>query len=68
MKELLIFRIFALFPFVGILIPDMANALNSSLLFIPATHIIVEIALSICIVICSAGIWIEENSLMKTAN
>lgn len=63
MKELLIFRIFALFPFIGILIPDAATAVDSSLSAIPAAHIIVEITLLICITICSAAIWIDENRI-----
>jgi hypothetical protein len=65
MKELLIFRIFALFPFIGILIPDMAEAINSSLSSIPTGHLIVEITLLVSIVICSAGIWLEEASMLK---
>ena len=67
MKELLIFRIFALFPLVGILIPDVANWLNASS-SIPAEHLIVEITLAICVIICSAGIWFAEVSELKTAN
>lgn len=68
MKELLIFRIFALFPFIGIFIPDAASVINTSSLSIPAADIIVEITLFICIAICSAAIWIEENNMMKTAH
>jgi len=62
MKELLIFRIFALFPFIGTMLPDLANALHSTLSSVPKDHVIVDITLLICILICSAKIWaLEEN-------
>jgi hypothetical protein len=63
MKELQIFRIFALFPLIGILTPDLANGFNISFSSIPAEHIIVDVTLLICIAICSAGIMVAENSV-----
>jgi len=66
MKELILFRIFALFPLIGILIPDVANLMYGTATSIPAEHIIVEISLFVCIIICSAGIWVEEYSSLKT--
>jgi hypothetical protein len=65
MKELLIFRTFALFPLIGILIPDIANKLDSPLNSITPEHLIVEITLAICILTCSAGIWVAEQALTK---
>lgn len=65
MKELLIFRTFALFPLIGILIPDIANRLDSSLTSIPVEHLIVEITLSICVLVCSAGIWAAEEVTLQ---
>lgn len=65
MKELILFRIFALFPLIGILIPDVANLMYGTATSIPAGHVIVEISLFICIVICSAGIWAGEYSELK---
>lgn len=61
MKELLLFRIFALFPFIGSVVPDLANGLHTSFASIPAEHIIVDVTLSLCLIICSAGIWLVEN-------
>ena len=61
MKELQIFRIFALFPLIGILIPDLADGFHISFASIPAEHIIVDVTLLICIAICSAGIMSIET-------
>jgi hypothetical protein len=60
MKELLIFRIFVLFPFIGITLPDIANRLTAVSARISAGHIIIDITLAVCIIICSAGIWFYE--------
>lgn len=60
MKELSLFRIFALFPFIGMVIPDLASALNSSFSAIKPEHVIVDVTLSVCLIICSAGIWVLE--------
>jgi len=68
MKELLLFRIFALFPFIGIAAPDLANALHTSFSSVSAEHIIVDVTLSICLVICSAGIWLIETGELKIAS
>jgi hypothetical protein len=64
MKELLIFRIFALFPLIGTLIPDIANALHTSLASIPKEHIIVDITLLIAIAVCSVGIYFAVDPEM----
>ncbi|SDT47787.1 hypothetical protein SAMN05216490_3641 [Mucilaginibacter mallensis] len=66
MKELLIFRIFALFPLIGTLIPDLADGFHISFSSIPAEHIIVDVTLLICIALCSAGIMATENSLAES--
>lgn len=62
MKELLIFRIFALFPLIGTLVPDTANALHTSLSSIPVEHVIVDITLLISIAICSVGIFFSKDT------
>lgn len=67
MKELYIFRIFSLFPLIGILVPDIATALHNSIRAISADHVIVDITLSICVIICSIGIFYAENKDLKTA-
>jgi hypothetical protein len=68
MKKLILFRIFALFPLIGISIPDVSNLLYSSSSHTPPGHIIVEITLSVCIIICSAAIWMAEiNEFKPTA-
>jgi hypothetical protein len=67
MKELLLFRTFVLFPFIGIAGPDMANALHASFASLPAEHIIVDTTLALCLVICSAGIWFFETMELKTS-
>jgi hypothetical protein len=65
MKELLIFRTFAFFPFIGILVPDIATKLDSSLTPIPPEHLIIDITLAICIITCSLGIWAAEQAALK---
>ena len=65
MKELLLFRMFVLFPFIGIAGPDMANALHTSFVSVPTEHIIVDTTLALCLIICSAGIWILEMMELK---
>ncbi|MGN6181043.1 MAG: hypothetical protein ACTHNW_17810 [Mucilaginibacter sp.] len=57
MEELIIFRLFLAFPVIGLLIPDVGLLFSGYRLYrIPATHLIIEITLSICIGICS--LWI----------
>jgi|GEM_PF-5349518 hypothetical protein len=68
MKELLLFRIFALFPFIGISAPDLANALHISFASVPAEHVIVDITLAACLLICSAGIWLLETKELKISS
>jgi len=68
MKELYIFRIFALFPLVGIVIPDIATGLHVSFSAISAEHIIVIITLAVCVFTCSLGIWYNEYRDLKTAH
>jgi hypothetical protein len=67
MKELVIFRIFALFPFIGILIPDLASKFDSFSSRISTDHIIIDVALSICIALCSIGIWRREHKQLKNS-
>lgn len=66
MKELLLFRTFVLFPFIGIAGPDVANALRTSFTSVPKEHIIVDTTLALCLIICSAGIWVYETMELKT--
>jgi len=68
MKELYIFRIFALFPLIGIVIPDIATGLHVSFSAISIEHIIVDITLLICVCVCSLGIWYNEYRGLKTAH
>jgi hypothetical protein len=57
MEELIIFRLFLAFPVIGLLLPDIGLLFSGYRIYrIPATHLIIEITLSICIVICS--LWI----------
>jgi hypothetical protein len=67
MKELSIFRIFAFFPLIGIVIPDIATGLHLTFSVISTEHIIVDITLSVCVLICSLGIWLAEIKDLKTA-
>ena len=60
MKELLLFRLFALFPFVGIAMPDLANWFEGSRSAITPEHIIIESTLALCLIICSVGIWLAD--------
>lgn len=67
MKELYIFRIFAFFPLIGILVPDIATVLHGSISAISKDHIIVDATLLTCVVICSIGIGYAQKKHLKTA-
>ena len=68
MNELLLFRLFALFPFIGIVMPDLANWFQGSRSSIPTEHLIIDITLAICLIICSVGVWLSESqNKMKEA-
>ncbi|MGN6181982.1 MAG: hypothetical protein ACTHNW_22565 [Mucilaginibacter sp.] len=67
MKELYIFRIFTLFPLIGISLPDAVTALQNSISAISTAHAIVDITLSVCVLICSIGIYYAESKRLKTA-
>jgi hypothetical protein len=66
MNELVLFRIFALFPLIGIAMPDLADWLEGSLTLISPCHIIIDVTLALCLSICSLGIWLAENNEMKS--
>lgn len=68
MKELLLFRTFAMFPFIGTVAPDLANALHTTFSSIPAEHIIVDITLSVCLIVCTAGMRLIETEKLKKAS
>jgi hypothetical protein len=68
MKELHIFRIFALFPLIGILIPDLATVFNASIAALSTEHVIVNGTLLLCVAICSIAIYLgENNNSLETA-
>jgi len=65
MKELLLFRIFSLFPFIGIAAPDLAIALHNSFTAVPKEHVIVDFTLCLVLLVCSAGIWMLDALNLK---
>lgn len=67
MKELYIFRIFTFFPLIGIFVPDIATAFHNSISAIPKGHVIVDVTLLTCIMVCSIGIAYAEKKQLKTA-
>jgi len=67
MKELLLFRLFALFPFIGIVMPDLANWFGGYSSAVTKEHIIVDITLALCLCICSLCIWLAENHQPRAA-
>ena len=67
MNELLLFRLFALFPFIGIAMPDLADWYNGSRSSIPVSHVIIDVTLALCLIVCSAGILFYQNSKVKDA-
>jgi len=66
MNELVLFRLFALFPFIGIAMQDLADWLEGSLLSISPCHIIIDATLALCLIICSLGIWLGENNEIES--
>jgi hypothetical protein len=67
MKELIIFRIFALFPLIGTLIPDITDKLSGMPVHLTAAHVIVDVTLAICIIICSVAIWMAKDNQLSAA-
>jgi hypothetical protein len=57
MEELAIFRIFASFPLVGLLLPDLSSMFMSPRRGIPFSHLYIEFFLLVGVFICTAGIW-----------
>lgn len=56
MERITILRIFAWFPLIGMLGPDMVAKLTSKAYRLPTYHIIVEISLAVLIVVLSVFI------------
>jgi len=58
MEEFIFFRLFLAFPVIGLLIPDLGLLFSGLRISrIPVTHLIIEVTLSVCIIICSLGMW-----------
>jgi hypothetical protein len=57
MELFVFFRLFMAFPLIGMLLPDIGYILPGfRFSLIPITHLIIEITLGICMIICSVGI------------
>ncbi|UOE51422.1 hypothetical protein MTO98_10070 [Mucilaginibacter sp. SMC90] len=56
MEKLTILRMFFCFPLVGLLVPDAGILLSNYPGTIPTVHIFIEIALLVCIALCTAAI------------
>lgn len=61
MEELKIFRIFAGFPLLGLLLPDLSSMFVSTSQGIPFIHIYIEFFLLLSIAICTIGIWYNQK-------
>jgi hypothetical protein len=66
MEDLIIFRIFLTFPFIGLLIPDAGILLSNSNTHLNIKHLIIEVTLLTCITVCSIGIWYFKRKLSAT--
>lgn len=56
MEKLIILRMFFCFPLVGLLLPDAGILLSNYPGKVPVIHVIIEVALLICIALCTAAI------------
>jgi hypothetical protein len=56
MEKLIILRMFFCFPLFGLLLPDAGVFLSSKPDQIPLVHIVIEIFLVFCILLCTAAI------------
>jgi hypothetical protein len=66
MEEFTLFRLFLAFPLIGLSIPDIGLAFSGN--GIPATHLIIEITLLLCIAVCSLGIrYFKRKEIRKIA-
>ena len=56
MEKLIILRMFFCFPLFGLLLPDAGILLSKNQGRIPMTHVIIELSLVFCILLCTAVI------------
>ena len=56
MEKLIILRMFFCFPLVGLLVPDAGILLSNFPGKVPVIHIVIEVALLVCIALCTAAI------------
>ena len=68
MEEFTIFRLFLCFPLIGLLIPDVGLVFSEfGISHIPLTHLIIEITLSVCMIVCSVGVSYLKRKLERKA-
>jgi hypothetical protein len=63
MDNLIIFRLFISFPLIGLLIPDLGSLLSNTKGYVPASHLITEVTLITCVMVCSVGIMYFKRKL-----
>lgn len=56
MEKLIILRMFFCFPLVGLLLPDAGILLSNFPGKVPVVHVVIEVTLLLCILLCTAAI------------
>lgn len=68
MENLTILRMFFCFPLVGLLLPDAGILLSSYPGHVPVIHIVIEMALLVCIAFCTLAIAYTKRKNQDQAN
>lgn len=61
MEKLIILRMFFCFPLFGLLLPDAGVLLSNNPGRVPESHLMIELALIICISFCTAAIFYNKK-------
>jgi len=56
MEKLIILRMFFCFPLVGLLLPDAGILLSNFPGKVPVAHMVIEVTLLLCILLCTEAI------------
>ena len=68
MKKLIILRMFFCFPLFGMLLPDAGTLLSKNPARVPLTHVIIEVSMLFCILLCTAAIFYGKKRIQNHAD
>jgi len=68
MEKLIILRMFFCFPLFGMLLPDAGILLLKNPERVPLTHVVIEVSMLFCILVCTAAISYTKKRNQNHAN